>query len=108
MYTIKKELETYAELHWWNNRSKTLSYKGDLKGLLKKQGFRYTKRKTEHEGLFNFHFKNDYGISFKQRGLISDFSHLAKQALQMEFVRMGDKTQLYVDCTWRPTVSVNF
>jgi hypothetical protein len=87
--------------------SKTLSYEGELKGLLEKQGFKYTKKKTENEGIFTFTFKNNYGITFKYNGLISDFAHLAKQAIQMELVRMGDKSQLYVNCGWRPTVTVN-
>ena len=106
--TIKKELETYTELHWWNMGIKTLAYKGDLKGLLKKNDVKFTKIKTEHDGLFMFTFKNSHGITFKKRGLISDFTHLAKQFLQMELVRMGDKSQLYVSGCWRPTVNVNF
>jgi len=108
MNTIKKQLETYTELHWWNMGKKTLSYKGNLKELLKIQGISYTKRKTEHTGLFKYVFKNDYGVSFKQRGTITDFSHFAKQMMQMELVRMGDKSKLYVNGCWRPTVTVNF
>lgn len=108
MNTIKKQLEAYTELHWWNMGKKTLSHKGSLKDLLEKNRISYTKRKTEHEGLFNFSFKNDYGISYKQRGTITDFSHFAKQMIQMELIRMGDKAQLYVSGCWRPTVTVNF
>lgn len=107
MKTLRAELETYTELHWWNMGSKTLSYKGDLKGLLENQNIRYTKRKSEHEGLFIYTFKNDYGITFKTRGIIQDFRHKAKQMIQMELVRMGDKAQLYVQGAWRPTVTVN-
>lgn len=108
MENIKKQLESYCELHWWNCGKKTSSYKGNLKGLLKAHGISFTKRKTEHEGLYNFYFKSMHGISYTHRGVINDFAHLAKQAIQMELVRMGDKSQLYVDCFWRPTVSVNF
>lgn len=104
---MKKELETYCELHWWNMGKKTLSFKGQLEGLLKEQNITFTKRKTETEGVFTFHFKSAYGISFKTTGLIHDFIHLAKQAIQMELVRMGDKSQLYVVGSWRPTVTVN-
>lgn len=39
---------------------------------------------------------------------MGDFAHLAKQAIQMELVRMGDKSQLYVADLWRNTVTVNF
>ena len=35
MKNIKEELKTYCELHWWNMGSKTLSFKGELKDLLK-------------------------------------------------------------------------
>jgi len=105
---MKQELETYCELHWWNMGKKTLSFKGELKDLLKEQKITFTKRKTEHKGIYNFYFKNSYGISFKVRGQISDFSHSAKQFIQMELVRMGDKSQLYVSGVWRPTVTVNF
>lgn len=105
---MKKELETYCELHWWNMGKKTLSFKGELKELLKEQGIKFSKRKTENEGIYTFTFKNNYGITFKTTGLISDFAHLAKQFVQMELVRMGDKSQLYVAGVWRPTVNVNF
>jgi len=105
---IKSELETYCELHWWNMGKKTLSFKGNLGNLLKEQNITFTKRKTETEGIFTLHFKSTYGISFKTKGAIHDFRHLAKQSIQMELVRMGDKSQLYVVGAWRPTVNVNF
>lgn len=108
METFKSQLETYTELHWWNGGRKTLSFQGTLKDLLKNQSITYTKRKSDREGLFNYTFKNNYGITFKYRGTINDFSHLAKQMIQMELVRMGDKSQLYVSGCWRPTVTVNF
>jgi hypothetical protein len=107
MRTIKNELKTYCELHWWNMGKKTLSFKGELKDLLKKQGITFTKRKTEHEGIYIFYFKCSSGISFKRSAPISDFSHFAKQFIQMELVRMGDKSTLYVSGTWRTTVTVN-
>lgn len=107
MKTLKKELETYCELHWWNFGKKTLSFKGNLEDLLKNQKITFTKRKTDKEGIFAFTFKSDYGITFKATGLISDFGLYAKQAIQMELVRMGDKSQLYVAGVWRPTVNVN-
>ena len=108
MKELKKELKTYCELHWWNMGSKTLSFKGELKDLLEKQNVTFSKRKTEHEGIFTFNFKNPYGITFKKTGTIHDFTHLAKQFMQMDLVRMGDKSQLYVAGVWRPTVNVNF
>jgi hypothetical protein len=108
MKTLKQALETYCELHWWNMGSKTLSFKGDLKELLEKQGVSYRKRKTDTEGIYKFTFKNDYGITFTKNGLMYDFPDLAKRFIQMELVRMGDKSQLYVQGTFRPTVSVNF
>ena len=93
---------------WWNIGTKTLSFKGSLGNLLKEQHITFTKRKTETDGIFVFHFKSAYGISYKTRASIGNFTHLAKQAIQMELVRMGDKSQLYVNGTWRPTITVNF
>lgn len=107
--TIQNQLETYCELHWWNMGKKRLSFKGELKDLLEEQKITFSKRKSKvTDGVFVFTFKNPYGISFKTTGLISDFPHLAKQFIQMELVRMGDKSQLYVSGVWRPTVNVNF
>lgn len=108
METLKKQLQTHTELHWWNMGKKTLSHKGSLKELLKIHGISYMKRKTETEGIYKFIFKSEHNISFKPTGLISDFTLYAKQAIQMELVRMGDKSQLYVQGCWRPTVTVNF
>jgi len=108
MKTLKQELETYCELHWWNMGKKTLSFKGELKDLLKAQKITFTKAKTENEFLYTFHFKSAYGISFKTNGTLTDFPHLAKQFIQMELVRMGDKSRLYVRGVWRPTVNVNY
>jgi len=108
MKTLKTALKTHCELHWWNMGKKTLSFKGELKELLKNYGITYSKRKTENEGIYKFYFKSKYNISFRASGTISDFTHLAKQAIQMEIVRMGDKSQLYVAGCWRSTVTVNF
>lgn len=108
MKNINEELETYCEEYWWNMGRKTLSFKGQLKDLLNKHNTTFTKRKTDTDSIYTFTFKNSYGISFRANGLISDFKHLAKQFIQMELVRMGDKSQLYVSGAWRPTVNVNF
>ena len=108
MRQLKKELETYCELHWWNMGSKTLSFKGELKDLLKEQKITFTKKKTDNEFIFTYHFKSAYGVSFKVNGTAIDFPHLAKQFIQMELVRMGDRSRLYVSGAWRPTVNVNF
>ena len=105
---MKTKLETYCELYWWNMGKKTLSFKGHLGDLLKAHNITFSKKKTETNGVFIFHFKSIHGISFKKTGLMSDFTHLAKQSIQMELVRMGDKSQLYVAGAWRPTVTVNF
>ena len=108
MESLKDQLETYSELHWWNMGKKTLSYKGNLKGLLKTQNITYTIRKTGRDGIYMYYFKSSTGIRFEVKGTINDFSHYAKQTIQMELVRMGDKSKLYVAETWRPTVTVNF
>lgn len=105
--TIKTELEAYCELHWWNMGKKTLSFKGNLDDLLKNQNITFNKRKTDTEGIFTFHFKSVYGVSYKTNGTMYDFPFLAKQMIQMELVRMGDKSQLYVAGVWRPKVTVN-
>lgn len=108
MKGLEKYLETYCELHWWNMGKKTLSFKGDLASLLKYENIKYTCRRTNSEHLYNFKFTNLSGIAFTKKGLLSDFPHLAKQFIQMELVRMGDKSQLYVEGVWRPKVTVNF
>ena len=108
MKRLKEQLKTYCELHWWNMGKKTLSFKGDLASLLKYQDIKYTCRRTDSEHSYLFKFKNPHGIKFESRGLLSDFPHLAKQFMQMELVRMGDKSQLHVQGTFRPTVTVNF
>ena len=105
---MKNELETYCELHWWNMGKKTLDFKGSLSHLLAKQRITYSKKQSDVDGLYIFKFKNDYGITFTQRGSVSDFRHFAKQFIQMELVRMGDKSQLYVSGSFRPTLTVNF
>ena len=108
MKILKNELDSYCELHWWNMGTKTLSFKGELRELLKTQKITFTARKAKIEDIYIFSFKTAYGISFKVSGTVSDFRHYAKQAVQMELVRMGDKSQLYVAGSWRPTVNVNF
>lgn len=107
MKNLKEILNTYCEEYWWNGGRKTLYFKGELKDLLKKHQIRYTIKKTEDKCLYIFTFKNDYGITFKTRGLMSDFAHTAKQFIQMELCRMGDKSTLYVQGVWRPTVTIN-
>jgi len=87
---------------------KTLSFKGKLKDLLKEQNIVFTRRKTKLDGIYDYYFKSAYGVKFKARGTINDFRHYAKQFIQMELVRMGDKSRLYVTGSWRPTVTVNF
>ena len=104
---MKNQLKTYCELYWWNFGKKTLSFEGELKDLLKEQNITFTKRKVD-EYSYNFYFKTPYGLSYKVKTTIDDFSFVAKQVIQMELVRMGDKTQLYVTGTFRPTVTVNF
>lgn len=108
MKIFKKQLETYSELYWWNMGTKTLSFKGELKDLLKNQKISYSQRKSDIEGLYYYNFKSSHGLSFKVRGTIEDFSYYSKQFIQMELVRMGDKSKLYVSNCWRPTVTVNF
>ena len=108
MKIIETELQKYCELHWWNMGKKTLSFKGELKDLLTAERITYTIGKTDRLGLFMFTFKNDNGITFKKRGCPEDFAFLAKQFIQMELVRMGDKSQLYVNGVCRPKVNVNF
>lgn len=105
--TLKAELKSYTTLHWWNMGKKTLAFKGELKDFLKENNITFTKTKSEHEGLYIFRFKNNHGVKYVKRGTLNDFTHIAKQFIQMELVRMGDKAQLYVDSNWRPTVTVN-
>lgn len=101
------ELKRYCELYWWNGGRKTLSFKGELKDLLKEQKITFTRRKSEIDGLYWFYFKSSYNITFKVRTSIGEFPHHAKQFIQMELVRMGDKSTLHVQGVWRPTVTVN-
>ena len=104
---MKEQLETYCEEYWWNCGKKTLSFKGSLKELLKKHKITFRKRKTKTEGIHMFYFISSYDVRFKATGQIHDFSHLAKQFIQMELVRMGDKSTLYVNGCWRSQVTVN-
>lgn len=104
---INKELSAHCVEHWWNMGTKTRSFDGDLRGLLKKHDLKYTTRKTDREGIYRFYFSSPYGIKFQRTGVEHDFRHFAKQFIQMELVRMGDKSQLYVAGSWRPTVTVN-
>ena len=108
MKKLEQQLKTYCELHWWNMGKKTLSFKGTLSELLKLHDVKYTCTRTDSEHSYLFKFKNPYGIKYESRGLLSDFPYLAKQFMQMELIRMGDKSQLYVEGVWRPTVTVNF
>ena len=108
MKNLANQLKTYCELHWWNMGKKTLSFKGELGELLKEQKISFTKKKTENEGIYLFSFKSAYNITFKVRSTIEEFPLYAKQFIQMELVRMGDKSQLYVNGCWRPIVNVNF
>ena len=80
---MKEQLNTYCELHWWNMGRKTLSFKGDLSKLLQAQHIKYTKRKTKTEGIYAFHFKSAYGVSFKTSGNLFDFAHFAKQFISL-------------------------
>ena len=107
MKAFENELKTYCQLHWWNYGTKTLSFKGELCELLKSQNITFSIRKTENEGIYSYVFKSAYNITFKIKGNKYDFAHYAKQAMQMELVRMGDKSTLYIAGTWRPTVTVN-
>ena len=108
MKKLKEQLKTYCELHWWNMGKKTLSFKGPLSELLKQQRIKYTCTRTDSEYLYKFRFTSSNGITFIKVELLSNFPHLAKQFIQMELVRMGDKSQLYVQGAWRPKVTVNF
>jgi hypothetical protein len=108
MTNLNKELKTYCELYWWNMGKKTRSFKGELKTLLENQKITFSKRKTKDEGIYIYNFKSAYNITFKVSGTINDFALYAKQFIQMELVRMGDKSQLYVSGVWRPTVNVNY
>lgn len=105
---FKKELSTYYTLHWWNMGKKTLSFKGELKDLLLENKVNYSIKKTDNEYIFEYTFKNPFGITFKSKDTGLNFPHIAKQFLQMELVRMGDKAQLYVQGVWRPTVNINY
>lgn len=104
---FKAELNTYCTLHWWNFGNKTLQFKGTLQEFLKEQKVKFSISKGENEHTFNYTFKNDFGIIFKVKGMQHEFPHYAKQFVQMEAVRMGDKCTIYVQGVWRPTVTVN-
>lgn len=105
---MKNILKTYCELHWWNGGAKTLNFRGTLKDLLTHQSITYTKTKTDHEGLYTFIFRTQSGITFKTLSTIQGFADSAKRIVQMELVHMGDKSRLYVQGAFRPTVTVNF
>ena len=105
---FKNELETYCSLYWWNFGKKTKSFEGKLIALLKNQKvtFKITKKK-DSDFQFNYTFTNPFGITFKVIGMKKDFPHYAKQFLQMEMCRIGDKSTVFVQGVWRPTVTIN-
>lgn len=105
---FKSELNTYCILHWWNLGSKKLQFKGTLQDFLKEQEvtFRISKKK-DNDFQYNYTFTNTKGITFKAVGMQYEFPYYAKQFLQMEMCRMGDKCTIYVQGVWRPTVTVN-
>lgn len=104
---FEQELNTYCTLHWWNFGKKTLQFKGTLKDLLNEQKVNFKISKTDNELIYNYTFTNPFGITFKSKGGQSDFKFYAKQFLQMEMCRMGDKSTIYVNGAWRPTVTIN-
>ena len=104
---MKEQLSIQCVMHWWNFGTKTLAFKGTLEDLLKQHNITFTKRKTHIEGFYIFSFKSIHGVTFKVQGAMYNFAHYAKQFIQMELVRMGDKATLCVPGAWRPTVTVN-
>lgn len=102
------ELNTYCTLHWWNFGSKTLQFKGTLQDFLKEQKVTFKiSNKKDSTLQYDYTFTNPYGITFKVVGVQHEFPHYAKQFLQMEAVRMGDKCTIFVQGAWRPKVTVN-
>lgn len=106
---LKEGLKSYCEIYWWSidYRDKTLCFSGSLKRYIDDHNIKYKIEPTQLSDVYRFKFKNDYGIQYSTKGLISDFSYYAKQFIQMEAVRMGDPTEIRVECSWRPTVTVN-
>ena len=104
---FKNELETPCLEYWWNFRKKTLSFEGTLKELLEFHKIKYTIKRTENKGIYEYGFKSQHSLSFRERGTIADFRYSAKRFVQMELVRMGDKSTLYVFGAFRPSVTVN-
>jgi len=103
-----EKLTNHCTLYWWNMGTKTLAFKGTLGELLEKNKIQYLKRKTMTQGINTYHFKNQHGLSFKTTGVDWQLPDIAKQFLQMELVRMGDKATLHVEgVIWRPKVTVN-
>jgi hypothetical protein len=107
MSNLKILLKTPCTLHWWNMGKKTLEFDGTLDDLLKHHKITFTKSKSSIDGIYTFKFKSVYKITYTVRCTLSDFTHHAKQFIQMELVRMGDKATLYVQCSWRRQVTVN-
>lgn len=104
---FEQELNTYCTLHWWNFGKKTLQFKGTLKDFLTEQKVKFKISKTDNEFIYNYTFTNPFGITFKVKGTQYEFPLYAKQFLQMEMCRMGDKCTIYVTGVWRPTVTIN-
>ena len=104
---IKRGLEAQCTEHWWNMGTKTLSFKGTLEELLKRHKIKYFIKKTDRDGIYMYYFKSAYRITFTTQGTVNDFRTYAKQFIQMELVRMGDKSTLFVDSWYRPIVTVN-
>jgi len=92
---MKKELSKYdVTAYWWNMRSKTLDFSGNLYDLLIKKGIsiKKVKDKTRPE-LDCYVFSTRNRISYKCYGDIFDG---AFTAIKLHYAYMGDKAMVNV------------
>jgi len=92
---MKNELKKYtACAYWWNFRTKTLDYNGDLLGLLNKKGIKVKKVKDkQNPDLDCYVFTTPHRITYKHFGdvLCGSFA-----ALKLWYATMGDKATVKV------------
>lgn len=105
---IKRYFAYHAEIYVYYGQKKRKAFSGSLKELLSEYYFVFRKRKTDNKGIYRFTFQSETGITFVKNGIIQDIPRLAKLAIQMEMVRLGGKSSLFVYGTTRPTVTINF
>ena len=92
---MKDELKKYnATAYWWNMRSKTLDFSGNLYDLLKHKDIKVKKVKDrKNPDLDCYVFTTCHRVTYKHFGSVSDGAFIA---LKLFYATMGDKATVNV------------